>query len=197
VEFLADYLASLATYILAHPGEDTDKLLSHIGYEIMRRPSDEEIAFAASVVFKPQSDTQMYEKRRRWFSLEEKKISSNDAKRHDKRYVEVEPCHDGSADSIYRILIPQHVDGLQFYIHADAIRNWCQAGKGDERPYFYGHAAQFLKWFDENAQKASELRHAYNACLEVCKAYAARSAAECALANLRWPEAKAEATDAA
>jgi hypothetical protein len=196
-DFLADYLASLATYILAHPGEETDKLIHHVSYEITRRPSDESIAFAASVVFKPKSDTEPWEKHKRWFSLEEKKISSSDAKRHDKRYVEVERQHDGKPDSIYRILIPEYADGLQFYSYADAIRDWCQAGKGDERPYFYGHTAQFLKWFDEDAQRAAELRYAYKACLELCRAHAARCEAECMLHNLHWPEVKAEASDAA
>lgn len=203
VEFLADYLASLATYILANPGEETDKLLQHVSYEVERRPTDAAIAFAASVVFKPavraDGEETGYEKHCRWFSLEQKKVTTSESKRYDKRYQEVEKRHDGTPDSIYRILIPEYANGLEFYTYADAIRDWCQAGDGNERPYFYGHTAQFLKWFDGDAHRAQELRYAYKACLEISRAYRARCEAECMLHNLHWPpEVEAEeATNAA
>jgi hypothetical protein len=191
VEFLADYLASLATYIMANPGEETDKLLHHVSYDVTRRPSDASIAFAASVKFKSTVDSAGeatgYEKHRRWFSTDEKKVSASESKRYDKRYTEVDKQHDGSPDAIYRMLIPEYADGLEFYTYADAIRDWCQADPDHQRPYFYGHAAQFLKWFDGDTRKAADLRCAYKACLSLALAHQHRAEAECMLHNLHWP----------
>ena len=187
VEFLADYLASLATYIMANPGEETDKLLQHVSYDVTRRPADASIAFAASAKFKAKSDTEPWEKHRRWFSVQEKKISASESKRYDKRYTEVEKQHDGSPDAIYRMLIPEYADGLEFYTCADAIRDWCQTDPDHERPYFYGHTAQFLKWFDGDSRKAGELRYAYKACLHLARAHQERGESECMLHNLHWP----------
>ena len=191
VDFLADYLASLATYLMANSGEENDKLLQHVSYDITRRPADASIAFAASVKFKsavrPDGEATGYEKHRRWFSVDEKKVSASESKRYDKRYTEVEKQHDGSPDAIYRMLIPEYADGLEFYAYADAIRDWCHADPDHGRPYFYGHTAQFLKWFDGDAHKAGELRYAYKACLHLARAYQERSESECMLYKLHWP----------
>jgi hypothetical protein len=202
VDFLADYLASAAKFCLEAPTENSENLLQHLRYEIMRRPVEKVIAFAASVVFKPKDENTYYEKKTRWFSVEECKISTSDSKRYDKRYQQVrydkryqqvEKCHDGSPDAIYRMLITEHADGLQFYTYADAIRDWCQDGEGNERPYFYGLTAQFLKWFDSKTEPARDLRYAYNAIRSLCEAYQHHSEAETALQNLHWPiEAKTE-----
>ena len=194
VEFLADYLASLATAMLA----GDEELISHARWEFRADCSVEKIEFAASVVFKmalrPDGQETGYEKTRRYFSVEERKVSSSPAKKYDKRYKEVESWCDGSAEAIYRMLIPEYAKGMEFYAYADAIRNWCLSSSA-AKPYYGGLPAQFLKWFDGDTQKARELRYAWNACKGIFAAREARDEAETALKNLHWPaEVKAEET---
>lgn len=194
VEFLGDYLASLATAMMSN-----EELLQHAHYDLCRRPTDKHIAFAASVVFKASlrldgSDSG-YEKKTRYYSMEQQVISSSLAKQHDKRFQQVEPWNDGSPDAIYRMLIPEYANGMEFYSCADAIRDWCQAGEENERPYFQGLTASFLKWFDGKTEPARELRYAYNAVKAICGSYRLRCEAETCLSNLHWPKAAAESVE--
>jgi hypothetical protein len=201
VESLADYLASLATAMLA----GDEELIKHARWEFREHTDVAAIEFAASVVFKPvkREDGQplTYEKTRRYYSMEERKISAAPAKEYDKRYQRIESWCDGSVEAIYRMIIPQYAKGMEFYAYADAIRNWCLDCNHKDRPVWYGLTAQFLKWFGGDRQKAQDLRYAWNACRGIFQAYDARAEAECALGNLHWPpapvEKPAESTEAA
>ena len=195
VEFLADYLASLATAMLTD-----EELLSYARWEFRADVNREKIEFAASVVFKSakklSGDDTGYEKNRRYYSVEERKVSSTPAKQYDKRYQQVEQWCDGSAEAIYRILVPEYAKGMDYYAYADAIRTWCL--DNSTRPYYGGLPAQFLKWFDGDSGKARDLRYAWNACKALFAAREARDEAETALKNLHWPvEQPAEVSSAA
>ena len=179
VEELADYLASLAQAM-----QSDDELARDLFYTIWRRPSDKEIAFAASVIFKAPADDKGWNRKRVYFSPKEMKISKSPAKEHDKRYFEVTDAHDGSAKSIYRILIGEYSDGLQKYITAEAIREWTQANDGPwmELP------AEFLGWFKDDRdqrEKSRHLRDAYEACKNITESYRLRANVESSLANYK------------
>jgi len=55
-------------------------------------------------------------KGRRWFSAKELKVSKAPSKEHDKRYEEVREIHDGSVNSIFRILVGEYSSGLDKYL---------------------------------------------------------------------------------
>ncbi len=182
VEFMADYLASLATAML-----QDDELIQRLSFPFSRQPSVKQIEFCASVVFKPQQEDGGWEKKQRFFSIEQLKISSSEEKRHDKRYQQVERWCDGSATAIHRMLYREFDNALEIYARAEAIREWCLEGERNERPYM-GLAVEFLEWFKtdpERRQKAQDMRRAYGACVAICKAYVLRSEAETHLENIR------------
>ncbi len=101
VEYLADYLASLALAM-----SEDEELLENASWVLSQRPSDKEIAFAASVVWKEGVKT-------RYFSVKQMKVSASPEKSHDKRFEEIRDFHDGSTASIKRILTPEWSDGYQ------------------------------------------------------------------------------------
>jgi hypothetical protein len=178
-EYLADYLASLALALKGHAiattnfqyleqaKEDDDnvqwlpdgELIDSIRHEFERRPSDKEIVFASSVVYK--------ENKRRWYSLREENISSSDSKRFDKRYEEVQTFHDGSAKSMLGILAGEFPDGMRVYNVAAAIYDWCRAD--NDRPYILT-PARFLEWTDKY-DEADRIHGAYEACRNICEGY--------------------------
>ena len=174
VEYLADYLASLAEAML------TDAELSHeLFFTIHQRPDAKHIAWAASVIYKAPKDGE-YTSKRRYFSATQMKVSSSPSKQYDKRYEELREIHDGSPNSIYRILLPEYADGLQKYIYASAIRDWLleQEGGYMELP------AEFLKWFDDR-NKSLRLRDAYEACKNITESCRLRANVESSLANYK------------
>jgi hypothetical protein len=196
VDFMADYMASLATAMLSD-----QELVTHARWEFLHDPEVRDIEFAASVVFKPVKDANGadlgYEKTRRYYSLEELKISAVSAKEYDKRYVRVESWCDGSPEAIYRMLVREYDSGMGYYAVADAIRNWCHGdfSKDSKRPYFGGLPTQFLKWFDGDHQRGCEFRYAWNACKSLFAAQQARDDAETSLKNLHWPLVAEEKTE--
>ena len=148
-EFFSDYLFSLADLMLRD-----EEVADTLRYTLNCGPTAEQIEFCASVKFTPANDTDYWEKKRRYYSVEEKKISSSDSKRYDKRYSEVDKNCDGSADAIYRMLIPEYADGLKKYIFAHDIHAWCMGAFGSSRPWME-MPAKFLTWTkdDEVARK--------------------------------------------
>jgi hypothetical protein len=117
VEHLADYLVSLAEAMLADA-----ELANELYYTIWQRPDAKHIAWAASVIYKAPKEGD-WSAKRKYFSAKEMKVSASPLKQYDKRYEEVRDIHDGSPNSIFRILIPEYADGLQKYIYASAIRD--------------------------------------------------------------------------
>jgi hypothetical protein len=181
-EYLADYLASLATIMMDDP-ELTDK----VRYTLWNQPSPKEIEFAASIVWKEGQKT-------KYFSAKELKVSSSDSKRHDKRYEEIRDIHDGTPNSIFRILTPEYADGMQRYIYATTIRNWCLAADG--RPWME-LPAFFINW-TKDRDEARKIMDAYEAARGLVESYQARCSAQSHLENYKRSLPKAqEQTDAA
>jgi hypothetical protein len=175
VEYLADYLASLAQAML----EDAE-LANELRFTIWQRPDAKHIAWAASVIYKAPKENDWNHKRT-YFSAREMKLSKAPAKQYDKRYEEVRDIHDGSAKSIYRILIPEYADGMERYCYAEAIRDWTLANDG---PYME-LAAEFLDWFNGDRDKARELRDAYEMCLHITESWRLRASVEPQLENYK------------
>jgi hypothetical protein len=191
VEYLADYLASLAEAMLAD-----EELARDLYYTIWRRPDAKHFAWAASVIYKAPKEG-AYGKRR-YFSAKEMKVSWSPAKEYDKRYEEVREIHDGSPNSIFRILIPEYADGMEKYATAEAIRDWLMEHDG-----YMELAAEFLKWFNGDREKARQLRDAYDACRHITESYRLRCATVSARENYkrqitpREPEAPAAESEVA
>jgi len=201
-EYVIDYLASLATYIISRQpdtrSEDDNGLLQRLTYELLRAPCVASIEFAASVIFKSSGEGSSYEKKTRYYSTSEKKITTTPSKCHDKRYSQVTASEDGSAGAIYRMLLPEYANDLERLTYAEAIREWCLAG-GEKRPYI-PLVAEFLEWYKDDPnrrQKAQDLRHALSACQSLARAYQLRCHAETDLSNIRQAPAETEASESA
>jgi len=190
LDHLADYLASLAQAMLAD-----EELAHNCLFTFARRPSVKAIEFAASVKFKA-GEEKDWLKSRRWFSAKELKVSKAPSKEHDKRYEEVREIHDGSVNSIFRILVGEYSSGLEKYLTADAIRDWVL---GQDRGGLYmPMPAEFLKWTDRD--KARQLRDAVEACKNITESVRLRSATESLIENYRRsvaPKPEPEAAQAA
>jgi len=173
---LADYLASLALAMLTD-----EELAQNCLFTFARRPSVKAIEFAASVKFKA-GEEKDWLKGRRWFSAKELKVSKAPSKEHDKRYEEVREVHDGSVNSIFRILVGEYSSGLEKYLTADAIRDWVLAQ--DRGGLYMPMTAEFLKWTDDR-DKARQLREAVEACKNITESVRLRSATESLIENYR------------
>jgi hypothetical protein len=191
LDHLADYLASLAQAMLAD-----EELAQNCLFTFSRRPSVKAIEFAASVKFKA-GEEKDWLKGRRWFSAKELKVSKAPSKEHDKRYEEVREIHDGSVNSIFRILVGEYSSGLDKYLTADAIRDWVLAQ--DRGGLYMPMPAEFLKWTDDR-DKARQLRDAVEACKNITESVRLRSATESLIENYRRsvaPRPEPEAAQAA
>jgi hypothetical protein len=184
LEQLPDFLMSLAEAM-----RTDDELAQALTYTFARRPSLKEIEFAASVKYRGHEEKDWL-KSRRWFSAKERKVSKAPSKEHDKRYEEVREIHDGSPNSIFRILIGEYSSGLQKYLYADAIRDWVLAQ--DRDGMYMPMTAEFLKWTDDR-DKARALRDAFEACKNVTESYRLRSAVESGVENYKRQVAPKEA----
>jgi hypothetical protein len=173
IEYLADYLASLAQAMLTD-----DELCRDLYFTIWRRPDDKHIAWASTVVYKKPPEGQ-YAKPR-YFSAKELKVSAAPSKRHDRRFEEIREVHDGTSNSIFRILVPEYANGFEKYVIAEAVRDYLMAHDGwMELP------AEFLKWFNGDRDKARQLHVVYESCRNVTEAYRLKSAVESSLENYK------------
>jgi hypothetical protein len=141
VEFMADYLASMATAIIAGKFDDDEDRDTHMMQSVswcFEKPSIENIEFAASVKYK-ESDKEF--SKRRYFSKSERKISAVRSKEYDKRFEEIRSCHDGSPEAIYQILLPEGADMLTRVACASAVYAWVQKQDG----IYMSCVTEFLK----------------------------------------------------
>ena len=192
-EHVADYLFSLAAAML----EDTE-LTQYLYFKLAARPADEAIAFAASVVFKPAAEGSRYEKKARFYSVEERKLTATDSKRHDRRYEQVADWNDGTPSAIMRMICPQYADGLERLQYATAIRDWLLKQDGG----YMELAARFIGWtkdikpeYNQN-DAARDIMHALECVQNVCNAYTQRCAAESSLGSQRRDVARRKEQDA-
>ena len=151
-KFAAEYLASLATAMM-----ENDDLTDHMYWRFKSRPTDEEIEFAAKVVFKAG-------KKVRYFSKEFKRISAVRAKQYDKRWELINESMDGSPRAIFNFLTSSYTrDGLSQYMYAEKIRQWFYADRKRYRKYSMEDPAEFLGWTSDYNQQAA-IKAAINAC---------------------------------
>jgi hypothetical protein len=197
-EFMADYMASLATVLMTIDPREEDNagnLIQRLSYDFTRTPRAGAIEFAASVVFKgverPDGTESGYEKKKRWYSMELQQISSAPVKQYDKRFVEVEPWNNGTPKAIFRMLQTEYASGLDTYALAETLRDWVHAlpeGAYSGRYMFMPLASELLEWFQDDKdrrEKAQNLRRAFGAVKALCMAYNLRCEAENHLNNLR------------
>lgn len=169
VEFITDYLISLAVAM-----QTDEELLDGAKYALSNRPHVNAIQFAATVLWKDDG-------KRRYFSVNEAKISSSPSKQYDKRYQEITDIHDGSPKSIYRILIAEHSDGIQKYSYASAIRDWVLAHPDRGWMELPG---QFLQW-SKDRDDARKLYEAYESCWNLVQSYQFRHMANVGIENYK------------
>lgn len=154
---LADYLASLAEAMLA------DRALGSAAVSVlMDRPSVESIQFAASLVCK---STDIDGSKPRFWSLDQRTVSSSLSKQHDKRYKQVADWMDPSPAAILRTLTSDYGSPFQRYSCVEAVRDWVlsQNEGAMEMPGLY------IGWFDDHL-RARRLHAAYT--LALCAAQA-------------------------
>jgi hypothetical protein len=194
-EYLGDYLASLAQFMLANrppypTTNDEDptwteterqriQLARSIGYIVLERPPLANIEFAASIIWKESDDE--YGKYR-YYSLAEKKITRNKEKQHDKRYHRIERSDDGSSGAILRIIRSEHTDGMELLCYATAIKEWTdtQPDKWCDSP------ARLLGWWKDDpneSRKKAILHYGFDAIKSVALMYQSERAAYCDLGN--------------
>jgi hypothetical protein len=168
-EFLADFLLSMAQCALTD-----EEFTQELFFTMHRGPSERDIEFAASVIYKKPAEGKEYSAPKRYFSLEERKISSAESKRHDKRYFEIGDQFDGSGKSIIAVLCWEKRDWLgqwEAYQTANAVYQWCQ--KRDD--IWMELPGKHMRWFEADQanenEKARLLRDAYDAMRNLTDAY--------------------------
>ena len=166
-EFLPDYLYSLAQSLLTD-----EELANTVRFTLSNGPDVKSIEFAASVVFKPQEGCELYEVKNRYYSMEECKVTANDAKRYDKRYARVATWQDGSAAAIFHMTLPSYALDLERLEYALAVNEWCMDGHATKRPYMQP-PAMFLKWVD-NPDAARAYKDSLECVRGICESYRLR-----------------------
>jgi hypothetical protein len=148
---LTDYLFSLAQAMLK-----TEGLIDAVSFDLRPRVDKADIAFAEAVRYK--------EGKTRYFSVREKKLTASESKRHDKRYEEVCPRHDGTVLSVFNILSQSYYDPWQSYVLMWTILDWFST----EKSTFAGRTMDLLKWNPVSSD--DDIDGAYTACLNIVKA---------------------------
>ena len=150
--FAAEYLASLATVMM-----ENDDLCDHMYWRFRSEPNNEEIEFAAKVIFK-------LGKKTRYFSREFKRISAVRAKQYDRRWELITEHMDGSPRAIFNYSTDVAArDGLTQYIYAEKIHEWIYADRKRYRKHSMEDPAAFLGWTSDYNQQAA-IKSAINAC---------------------------------
>lgn len=110
---LTDLCISLATAICADPLNEAWRQVGYVFHDF----STEAIRFALSVQHK--------EGKAQWYNLAERKVSSSEGKRHDRRWNQVEDWMDGTPKSAFSILWRSNegMDWLSRVALAEDIRN--------------------------------------------------------------------------
>jgi hypothetical protein len=169
---ITDLCISLTQAIVADFGNDAWKQLSYFLHE----SNQELIAFALTI--KHRDD------KAQWFNLADRKLSSSESKRHDKRWEHVESWHDGTPASALAIILNanQHCDWLQKLCWADDLRTACN----------YPYWEDIFKPTKDLAGDWQQAFHALRACGRAVAAmdYASR-AADSALFNSKPQPAEA------
>jgi hypothetical protein len=163
-EYAIDYLFSFAVVLL----EDAE-IADNYSHMFHAEPRPDALKFAASLVFDPEKDKEWNKKR--YYSMSELKVSRNPKLQYDTRYKELNEYQTGTAESIFALCCNEHMDGLERWQYADAVRTW--AGNNLKKCWMEMPAVH-LKWFEsaksirgsqaDQYQLARDFRDAFEAC---------------------------------
>jgi hypothetical protein len=171
-EDMADYLASLASWLVNNPGDIEE--VRRFYDPIQRR----KVLFAATIKHKD---------KRQWYSMVEEKVSSADSRRHDRRWNEVPDWANGSAEAIFRLCLADHWGTLERYQAALQIESMAHDGSLDcWCPY------DFAKKMIGYEGESTALKHAYGACRNLAESVACRRQADSCLQSYIEQTVKAE-----
>jgi hypothetical protein len=181
-DYLGDYLLSLSAYMMEHR-EDVE-LFQRVSYIALAGPRQKLIEFAAGLVWTEKDEPFG---KSRYFSVTEQKITRNQDKRHDKRYQELTKYHDGSAKSIYNIVLTDRewADGMEKLCTAFAIKRYADDSMQN---LWCDHPTELLGLWkeDPNAfQKRTTLAYGFRAIHALARSFQEWQSAECELSNYR------------
>lgn len=115
VDHISDFCASLAAYLLALPDQEKrGEMLRGLRVYWPDHADRRNLAFAYSLKYDEK-------KRDRYYCLSDRKVSSAESKRHDRRWEQIPEWADGSVEAMVRIIAPSCHDFLtvyQYYIDA-------------------------------------------------------------------------------
>ena len=155
VGMLADYLFSLAQAMASD-----NELIDAAAYEVRSGIApNSDIRFAQSVVFKDNG-------KRRWVSREERKVTASESKRHDRRYEEVLPRHDGTPKGAYNILWRDYYDGIRMLGLSYSIFRYRR--EVEDNYFGNGAAVKLLGWANVDGER---LERAFECALAVIEAH--------------------------
>lgn len=172
-ENFADVCASLAKHIAE--GNCTDEQLKKLSWKVCEEYKASEFEFFAKLKYNADGKKQ-------YVNLTEKKKSTADSKRHDKRWTEVVEWMNGSVDAIYALVCQRH--GISEFInqfHAYLqVQEWCgtqdiHTGK-EVAEYFEIHGGD--RWNDRKRNKL-----AFQALQAVVEQYRKKKEAENAIGD--------------
>ena len=177
----ANYCESLAIFVLSDSPEAReagDMLRYHLYHSSYAEPAA--VTFAMSVKHK--------EGKRQYYSMSDRKVSTSESKRHDRRWEEVPEWADGSLASVWRLLKPGYDMGaLPLYIRAAAIRDEYNVQTGN-----YTLAVNSMIGLEWERPIALYLRQVTDAIVAIAKAYgqldSARSTMSCYQSNRQGHE---------
>lgn len=115
-EFMADFLASLATHLEAEP-DDVEIVSRHWPVRNRLTPT-RDILFLAGIKYR--------DDKRQWYTLRENKVSSAEKYRHDKRWNEVPEFANGSLQAVCNMMDTSYCEMLKRYaihLHVAAVMN--------------------------------------------------------------------------
>ena len=140
-EDFGDYCGSLAVFIL-EGGTDAEKALEMLSQTLWWGHTNQaDIQFAMTVKHD--------EKKRRWYSKQERKISSADSKRNDRRWEEIAEWMDGTMPAVFRFCLPDyHMGFLDRWASADMVVDTYSAEKG-----YHGNVRDLLELNDNLRDK--------------------------------------------
>jgi len=170
-EAFGDYCGSLATFILAG-GKDAETAAEYLAnvcwWNVANRP---EVEFAQSVKYK--------EGKRTYYSKAERKTSTADSKRNDRRWEEVKEWMDGGLLATFRLCLPDfNLDFLSRYATADAVVDAYSYEHG-----WHGNAATLLDFSEVTKKQAhdEDWSQAFSALNSVRESYRSRKSGKSTL----------------
>jgi hypothetical protein len=137
------------------------------------RFGNEVLDFAATVVWQSkQDDAGNVQVKRRWYSLDERKITANANKIHDRRYLEVEEWQTGTPQAMLGTIMRfrEYASPWERFVLAVQIQEWASR-RGEWTP----NIVEFLGW-DKNIRvepywDANALKLVFETLRDFCQAF--------------------------